>query len=122
MSAKRVTSKLASRSRHVAGRSPRHAKTRAVTIVGRRWFDRANGNTYYSSEIYVNGKFVHKIPFAYGYGSMYEQDAAEWLIDHGYIKAEKYASGGYPPLWQLAEKLGFHKETPVSDVARKKDL
>jgi hypothetical protein len=112
MSARDVTKKL-------SGRRP---KVKSITIVGRRWRDRVNGNTYHTAEIYVNGKFVHKIPFSYGYDSMYEQNAVEWLIDNGYLKAEKYPSGGYPSLWRLAEDLGFHKESTVTDVARKKDL
>jgi hypothetical protein len=99
-----------------------HGKVDSVTIIGRRWFQRSNGNTYFSSEIIVNGKLVHRIAYDYGYGNMYEQAATEWLIKNGYIDAEKYKSGGYPPMWQLAQKYGFAFQSSVTDVASKKDL
>jgi hypothetical protein len=92
----------------------------AITVVGRRWFN--GGNTYFSAEIFMNGKRVHRIPFEYGYGDAYVQQAGEWLIKNGYVKAEKYKHGGYPPLWRLAKEQGFEFAYSVSDVARKKDL
>ncbi len=91
-------------------------------VVGRRWFQRGPGNTYHSSEIFVNGKLVHRIPYAYGYDRMFEQNAEEWLIKNGYIDAEQYKHGGYPPMWRLAQEQGFEYSAPVTDVARKKDL
>jgi hypothetical protein len=91
-------------------------------VVGRRWFQRGPGNTYHSSEIFVNGKLVHRIPYASGYDRMFEQNAEEWLIKNGYIDAEPYKHGGYPPMWQLAKDQGFTYSASVSDVSRKKDL
>ena len=99
-----------------------HGKIDSITVVGRRWFQKGPGNTYHSAAIYVNGALIHRIPYAYGYGQMYEQNAEEWLIKNGYIDAEKYKHGGYPPMWQLAEKNGFTYSSTVTDVARKKDL
>lgn len=98
------------------------AKIESVGIIGRRWRDKTYGNTYNTAEIYVNGRKVHKVPFGYGYGSHYEDRAVEWLIENGYIKAEKYKHGGYPALHRLARDHGFHHESTVIDVPRKRDL
>ena len=61
-------------------------KTKQITIIGRRWFDKVNGNTYFSSKIYVNNELVHTIGMTYGYGDQYEQNSLLWLKENGYIK------------------------------------
>lgn len=43
-----------------------------ITIIGRRWFDKINGNTYFSAVGLINGVQVVNIDFDYGYGSQYE--------------------------------------------------
>jgi len=40
-------------------------KMKSITVIGRRWFERINGNTYHSAEIIIDGTFVHKIQFAF---------------------------------------------------------
>ena len=104
------------------GRATTQGKIDTITVVGRRWFNRGPGNTYHSAEIYVNGKLVHRIPFAYGYDRMFEQNAQEWLEKNGYIDPKHYAHGGSEPMWQLAKDRGFTYSATVSDVSRKKDL
>jgi hypothetical protein len=104
--------------RHVVGQGKKHkTPIKSLTLVGRRWFNRGPGNTYHSVEIIVNGKPVHKIPFAYGYGEQYEQSAFDWLEANGYLDRER----SEPP-WQVAKRLGFDMTRSVSDVSRKKDL
>lgn len=59
--------------------------TKQVTILGKRWFDKVNGNTYHSARIFINGELVHTIGMTYGYGSQYEQNAILWLTENGHI-------------------------------------
>ena len=59
-----------------------------ITIMGRKWFDRINGNTYCSSKIFIDGEHVHTIPMTYGYGDYYRQMSMEWLADNGHIPAD----------------------------------
>ena len=91
--------------------------TKSIIVVGRRWFERTNGNTYHSAEIYVNGVFVYKIPFTYGYGNQFEHNAFEWLKKNGYIET---ADKGAPSIYCRENGIEYH--TTVSDVKRKKDL
>jgi len=89
-----------------------------ITVVGKRWFDRINGNTYHSVEVYVDGDLVGYIPLEYGYDSAYEQTALNLLKEkHANIKGLYCCS----VLWHLRDK-GHKIINIVSDVARKKDL
>lgn len=98
------------------------AKIKHVGIIGKRWFDRVNGNTYNSVRIFINGAPVKTLGRAYGYGDYYKQRAEEWLIKNGYLKAEKCATGGYPSLHTIARDMGFKYDSQAIDVPRKKDL
>lgn len=89
-----------------------------ITVIGRRWFERINGNTYHSVVIYVNGDMLERLDFEYGYGSMYMQNAAAIL--------DKYYNTGLPEhsktlLWKLKDR-GIKLIDSVTDVKRKKDL
>ncbi len=96
----------------------------SITIIGRRWFERVNGNTYYSAEIIVNGNHVHKIDFSYGYGNQFEWDAAAWLEKAGYLPGRKHHGngGGGESLWRYCDERKIAFVTSASDVSRKKDL
>lgn len=57
-------------------------KNSQIVVVGKKWFDKLNGNTYHSSELIVNGDTIDKIPFTYGYGNQFEQSALDLLQKH----------------------------------------
>lgn len=84
-----------------------------ITVIGRRWFERQNGNTYHSVEVYKDGELLDRIPFAYGYDRQYEQSAVDILKKHGFA--------GFRYLRELKE-AGYTVISTVSDVSRKKDL
>jgi hypothetical protein len=96
----------------------------SITVVGRRWFNRNQGNTYHSAEILVNGLFVHKTPYEYGYGGQYEETAAEWLEKNGFMPGrERHANtGGRESLGRYCERHDVAYSCGVTDVSRKKDL
>ena len=98
-------------------------KPKSITIIGRRWFQKTNGNTYHSAEIVVNGEQVHKIDYAYGYDQKYSYNAKLWLTEHGYLPGihEKPGTPG-ESLWRYCERLGITLVDTVSDVRRKRDL
>ena len=52
---------------------------KTIDIHGKSWFDRANGNSYFSAIVIVNygmeDERVIKLPFQYGYGDSYVQAA-----------------------------------------------
>jgi hypothetical protein len=87
-----------------------------ITIAGKRWFDRINGNTYHSVEIWVNGQETGYIPFRYGYGDHYVQTARTHLSEHYELPI-----ADNDPTWKLRDH-GVMVNTTVADVKRKKDL
>lgn len=86
-----------------------------IQILGRRWFDKVNGNTYHSVDVYVNNELVGRTPFKYGYERAYEQTGREILLKHyNYPKNfDKYKG---------LEAHGIKVLYNVTDVSRKKDL
>lgn len=64
-------------------------KIKTIDINSLTWFDKVNGNSYFAAIVVLNygtpeAKEI-KLPFQYGYGSQYEQEAKQALIDGGYI-------------------------------------
>lgn len=98
-------------------------KTQNIMVFGKRWFDRVNGNTYYSVDAYVNGKHVGRIDYGYGYGDEYLQAATSMLARKGYLPGiETYQYGGMETLWRYCERKGIRLAYDVADVCRKKNL
>ena len=58
---------------------------KSITINAKEWFD--NGNSYFAGTIQVDDK-VYLIPFKYGYGSQYEQEAKKLLTEFNVISCE----------------------------------
>lgn len=94
----------------------------SIQIHARRWFQRSYGNTYFTADISVNGQTVGHLPFQYGYGNHFEDMAAEWLEDNGYIERDHHDNGSSSPLWQLRDTCGINYEAHATDVERKRDL
>jgi hypothetical protein len=90
----------------------------SITIIGRRWFDKVNGNTYHSCECLVNGEVVAYVPFSYGYDSAYEYSGMKKLAELGYLP--DFTSQSIP--WRYCEEMGVKYHRTHSDVNRKKDL
>ena len=96
-----------------------------LTIIGRRWFEKTNGNTYHSVEVYQDNKRIVYVPFAYGYGDQYKQTALGALVQLGLYPATEAKHGGFECYRQFVFSKaagGDGNFFSVSDVARKKDL
>jgi len=65
---------------------------KTIDIQAKEWFDRINGNSYFSAVITVNygmeTEQTFRIPFTYGYGEYYVQNALELLNEKGIINAK----------------------------------
>lgn len=95
---------------------------KSLTVLGRRWFDRRNGNTYHSATIVIDGQKICYIPFCYGYDGAYIDTAAQWLESNGYLSLERYANGGREALWGWCSRNGVLFYKNATDVSRRKDL
>lgn len=90
----------------------------SITIIGRRWFDSKNGNTYHSCECLVNGKHVATVDFAYGYERQYEYSGMNRLNELGYLPDLTPQT----VIWRYCEDRGIAYHATHTDVNRKKDL
>lgn len=80
---------------------PAKFKLKTIDIQAREWFDKINGNSYFSGVITLNygqkDERTIKMPFQYGYGSQYEQEARNILTSEGLIDKGIY-------LYELRDK------------------
>jgi hypothetical protein len=88
----------------------------SIFIEGRLWFDKINGNTYFSNRIWINGKVTFEMPMEYGYEEMYVHRAIEYLHGRGYFVGEKV-----PSVWEIRDEMGIHFYK-VATYGKKSDL
>ena len=74
---------------------------RSIFIEGRLWFDKVNGNTYFSNRIRVNGKVVSQMPMEYGNDLQHVYRAVQHLHERGYFAGEKV-----PSVWEIRDEMG----------------
>lgn len=63
------------------------ANLKTIDINALEWFDKVNGNSYFAGTVTVNygmpDEQTFNMPFQYGYGSQYEQEAFKVLAEAG---------------------------------------
>jgi hypothetical protein len=92
---------------------------KSITVIGRRWFDKLNGNTYCTATIYFDGKLVLKTPFEYGYGSFYIQNAANLLDKNKLLKLKRNENNNHESLWRYCERKKITLLDLVFEVKKK---
>ena len=80
-----------------------------IVIEVKRWFDKINGNTYHSVNVYVNGEFIGRVPFAYGYDRQYLQTAHTMLQEVGIypITGKMLSSGANKDYYEVYPVTGL---------------
>jgi hypothetical protein len=88
-----------------------------IDINAKQWFDRINGNSYFSGSIVLNfgqdNQLEFLMPFQYGYGDYYIQKAMETLKDAGHIETQY--------TWELKDK-GIILRTSMQRNCKKSEL
>jgi len=93
------------------------SKIICIHIHSLTWFDKVNGNSYFSSvvSVYRNGKnrpveFI-KLPFQYGHGSQPEHEAKTELINLKYIQDTN-------TLWRYCDEKGIILISTKTDATK----
>lgn len=60
-----------------------------IWIKTKEWFDKVNGNTYFSSSVYLNNDLILCLPFQYGYNGA-RQEVENRLAKHFDSCAERW--------------------------------
>ena len=73
-------------------------KIKTIDVNAKEWFDKVNGNSYFSGEIVVNYQMKNEqtfiMPFQYGYGEMYLQIARDVLMKYDCLPVNEFIA--YP--------------------------
>ncbi len=89
-----------------------------LVIVGRKWFDRVNGNTYFTANAYYKNKQYRHL-YEYGYGDQYKYEMMKVLDIEG-VLPEPFTNKDVP--WSYCERNGIKLFCEDIYVGRKKDL
>ena len=89
-----------------------------LELLGRKWFERTNGNTYFSAIALHNGEEIARIDFEYGYGEQWLSEITKLCV------VDQLTRGDCQP-WQYIDQLeakGIAVFKSCEQVTRKKDL
>ena len=68
---------------------------RDYVVIGGKWFDKVNGNSYHSAKVIdVESGTVNYTRFCYGYGSAYLQEAREFIKEELHEDNARIIDGG----------------------------
>ncbi len=97
-------------------------KIQSITIIGKKWFQKSFGNTYFSATGIVDGVIEAEINFEYGYGDQYIQSIEELLQEKEIISPKQYTNGSSEPLREYCHSRDIQLTCSVTQVSRKRDL
>ena len=93
----------------------KNSSLKTVQIVIKEWFDKVNGNTYFSAVATLNGEYKVKIPFQYGYGSHAIDKTARKLLADGWTAVSIHH-------WSDCEKAGIKVDDTSIENCLQKDV
>jgi hypothetical protein len=101
-------------------------KIKTIDINAKEWFDKVNGNSYFSAKITLNygteEAQTYDLPFQYGYSDHYIDMANQYLIKEGIIKGERHDNGCYSPLWRYCKDNKIILRTSKQANCKKREL
>lgn len=93
-----------------------------IEIRAKEWFDKANGNSYFSARIYIDNEQVAILPFQYGYGDHYIDMANAELDKLGLIDNPRHSNGSRTPLWMYCNDNDIQLTAHMQDKCLKREL
>lgn len=99
-------------------------KIKTIDIIGKEWFDKVNGNSYFSARITVNfgmkNEKTFAVPFQYGYNDQYQYMAMKSLVVNGLI--EKPEHDFDLVAWRYSCEHGITLRTNKYDGCKKREV
>ena len=100
-----------------------------IEINAKEWFDKANGNSYFSATVLIDDELVAELPFQYGYGDHYidmafqeingSRHEREDLLTPMFTSSEPVNSNAYA---QICRNNGIKLITFKQENCKKRDL
>lgn len=95
-------------------------KIKTIDINALEWFDKVNGNSYFAGTVTLNYGLKDErqivMPFQYGYGKQYEQEATGVLIRQNLIPAD------ITSLWRYCQDNKIILRSQITDKCLKREL
>lgn len=99
---------------------------KTIDVIALEWFDKINGNSYFAGTVTTNfgmdDEKTYKMPYQYGYGSQYTQEAGSLLDNEGVIALKKYETGDKEPLWSYCKDNGIILRATKHENCKKAQL
>lgn len=94
---------------------------KTIDINAKEWFDKKNGNSYFAGTITINygmkTEETFLMPFQYGYGSSYEQEAKKVLTEFN-----KISSNGFQGLYTYCKDNNIILRSSIKRKSLKREL
>jgi len=101
-------------------------KIKTIDIQAKEWFDKVNGNSYFSANITLNygmkNQKSYSLPFQYGYGEHYIDMSNQYLIENKIIPGKRHDNGSFPALWQYCRDNKIILRTSKKENCLKREL
>lgn len=94
----------------------------SLNITAKEWFDKQNGNSYFSAVIQADGEVIGELPFQYGYGDHYVDMASAYLDEKGIIDNPRHSNGSRNTLWRYCEENDIVLYTNKAENCLKREL
>ena len=95
---------------------------KTIDIIAKEWFDKANGNSYFSMNVTIDyGMETEEsffVPMQYGYGDHYRDEAFRELQERGYIPVQENKI----PYWQYFRDNNITARYYKQEGCKKRDL
>ena len=96
-------------------------KIKTIDLIAKEWFDKINGNSYFSVKITLNyglkSVATFNLPMQYGYSDQYITESQAVLTEHNYISAKPFES-----LWQYCKRNNIILRTTKHENCLKREL
>ena len=98
-------------------------KIKTIDVCAKEWWDKVNGNSYFSGRITTNFGMKDKetlfMPFQYGYYNQYEWKAMKMLVEKYHKRFEGYEKS---PLWRFCQEKGIILRTSIDKNCKKHEV
>lgn len=99
---------------------------KTIDIQAKEWFDRANGNSYFSARVTLNYGLPDEkticLPFQYGYGDHFNDVAGRELLRLGLVPLTQYGNGSVESLWRYCRENGIVLRSNKQEKCLKRDV
>ena len=91
-----------------------------IEVWGKEWFDRVNGNSYFSAKVFLNDELIATLPFQYGYGDHYEDMAKQAIT--GRLEKMGITVGEYDRLFRICSENDIKLISHKTEKCLKRDV